>query len=159
MGTGKTAVAKGLAKTLGMRYVSTDEVIEAREGMPISDIFSTKGEPYFRQRESEVVCEVSGQSNAVVDAGGGIVAREENVRALKKCGVLVCLTARPEVILKRTRHATHRPLLNVKDPRAKIEELLDARSPLYAKADVQIDTSDLTVAGVVEKIAAIFQKQ
>ncbi len=152
MGTGKTAVAKALSKALKFKYVSTDELIEAREGMPISDIFAKKGEPYFRDIETQVAKEASAMSDVVIDAGGGIVIRDENVAALKKNGILVCLTASPDSILARTRRLKTRPLLNVKDPKAKIEELLKARASFYAKADYQIDTSKLSVSDVAAEI-------
>lgn len=152
MGTGKTASAKALAERLNMRYVSIDAMIEEREGIPISGIFSKKGEPYFRDLETRVAKDLSKDSNTVIDAGGGIVSREENITALRKGGVLIALTATVDKILERTKGRTHRPLLNVPDPRSKIEELLKTRAPLYAKADFKIDTSNLTVNEIVEEI-------
>jgi shikimate kinase len=159
MGTGKTVVAKAIARRLGMRYVSTDELIEAHEGMAIGDIFSKKGEQYFREAEAQVAREVSRWTNAVVDTGGGIVLRGANVSTLRKGGILVCLMASPDVILGRTKGRTHRPLLNVADPKMKIEELLKVRAPSYAKADVRIDTSGLSVDQVVEKIVRLVEGQ
>jgi shikimate kinase len=155
MGTGKTAVAKLLAKRLHLRYVSTDDLIEEKEKRPISEIFSGKGESYFREVEKEAVKEVSGIQNAVIDAGGGVVISDENMANLKKTGTVVCLEATPEAILARTKRHTHRPLLNVSDPLVQIRELLAFRKPFYERADHRIDTSGLSVEGVAERIERI----
>lgn len=152
MGTGKTVVARALAKRLKMKFVDMDDVIAEREGMEINDIFAKKGEPYFRRAEKEVAAEISKQSDLVIAAGGGAVIDEENVRNLKSNGVMVCLTASADKILERTKGYVHRPLLNVPDPKAKISELLAKRASCYARADHQIDTTDLTVNEVVKKI-------
>jgi shikimate kinase len=157
MGTGKTVVAREVAKACGLRYVSTDDLIEKREGMKIADIFAKKGEPYFRDIEAIVARKVSAASGQVIDAGGGIVTREESIAALKKNGIIICLTARVDVLHARTRGRTHRPLLNCPDPKARIGELLKTRAPFYAKADMQIDTSDLSIAQVVETVVKIVQ--
>lgn len=155
MGTGKTAVGKELAKRLKVKFVDMDDLIVEREGMRITDIFTKKGEPYFRSVEKEVAKELSGQSNLIIAAGGGVVIDEENVRNLKSNGIIICLTASPDKILQRTKDYTHRPLLNVSDPRTKISELLAKRADYYARADYQIDTTDLTVDEVVKKIAEL----
>ena len=157
MGTGKSAVAREVAKRRGARYCSTDELIEEREGMKIAEIFAKKGEAYFRGVEVSVVGEVSREAGLVIDAGGGIMTRDENVAALKESGTLISLTARVDVIHGRTKGRTHRPLLNVPDPRAKIEELLAARASYYAKADHAIDTSDLTISQVADKVLEFCQ--
>ncbi len=152
MGTGKTAVARELSKRLNMIYVSTDDLIKQREGMAINDIFAQKGEPYFRDVESAVAKEVSKESGAVIDAGGGIVLRDENISCLKAAGTLVCLSADAAKILERTKKYNHRPLLNVDDPRAKVGELLEKRAPFYAKVDFHIDTTNLSIKEVADKI-------
>lgn len=152
MGTGKTATARLLAKQLGLRYVSIDELIEKKEKRKIADIFDSCGEEYFRKVESDIIKDVSEESGIVIDAGGGAVIKEENIKNFKKNGVIICLAAVGGVILDRTKNEKHRPLLNVSNPKAKIEELQARRAKYYAKADFTIDTSDLTVDEVVEKI-------
>lgn len=152
MGTGKTVVAKALAKQLNMAYVSVDDLIEKKERKKISDIFAQQGEPYFRSIESQAIREACGIPGAVIDAGGGAVIKEENINNFKKNGVIVCLTAAPEIMLERTKGSSHRPLLNVEDPKANIERLLKARASCYAKADFTLNTSALSVKEVVEKI-------
>ncbi len=157
MGTGKTAVAKEISKRLGMKYVSTDELIEKKEKALINDIFSKKGEDYFRRVEKEVVRDVSLMDNIVVDAGGGVVIDSENIRNLKQKGIVICLWAEPETILKRTRKFTHRPLLNVEDPLARIKELLAKRKSFYERADYHIHTSRMNVDEVADEIERIFK--
>lgn len=152
MGTGKTTVAKSLARTLKMKYISTDEVIEDRERRSINEIFKKSGEQYFRRIEKEVVKKVAQLNNFIIDAGGGVVLDEENIQNLKKNGKIVCLSATAEVILERTKRYRTRPLLNVENPKAKIEQLVKLRAPFYARADVSIDTTDLSVKQVVEEI-------
>lgn len=155
MGTGKTVVARRLAKELNMKYVSTDGLIEEKEKTPISEIFSEKGEGYFRKAEKNAVKEASSLENAVIDAGGGVVMDSENMENLKKEGTIICLWAEPEIILERTKKYTHRPLLNVGNPLAKIEELLAKRRPFYKKADYHIHTSKMPVEEIVHKIERI----
>jgi shikimate kinase len=152
MGTGKTAVAKALAKKLEMEYVSMDERIEQKVGKPINDIFTEYGEPYFRMVESEMIEDLSARDNIVIDAGGGVVLDEKNIQNLKHNGTLVCLNALPGVIYERTKHYAHRPLLNVADPEKKIQELLDFRAPFYKKADHQVDTSQKSIEEVVQEV-------
>lgn len=155
MGTGKTAVARKLAETLGMKYVSTDGIIETREGRPIVDIFKVDGEPYFRRVEKDVVKEVSGMEKVVIATGGGVVLDSENMDNLKKKGIIVSLNATPEEILKRTGGVSHRPLLNAPSPIKKIKELLKKRKPHYALADYTVDTTGKKINEVVEDIRGI----
>jgi shikimate kinase len=155
MGTGKTVIAKALSRETGSKYVSTDDLIEEREKKPITDIFSEQGEEYFRKVEKDVVREVSGRTGQVIDAGGGVVLDEENVKNLKKNGVMICLWADPATIWERTRSYGHRPLLEVDDPLGRIKGLLELRRPFYEKADFHIDTTDLDVRTVVERIKKI----
>jgi len=158
MGTGKTSVGRLLTQKTGMKYISTDEVIEDRERRSINDIFKKSGEACFRKIEKEIVKKVSGLDRFIIDAGGGAVLDEENVRNLKQNGKIICLEAGADVILERTKRYRHRPLLNVDNPRVKVEELLKARAPFYAQADVSIDTTDLTIEQVAEEIKKIIDE-
>ena len=158
MGTGKTAVAKAVAGKTGLRYISTDGLIEKKQGMPINDIFAKKGEPFFRDAEKEAVREISKEEGLVIDAGGGVVLDEENVKNLKKTGILVCLWAKPEAILERVKSHTHRPLLNVSDPKKKIEDLLSKRKPFYERADYHVETSKLSVEEVARGVIKYYEE-
>ena len=153
MGTGKTAVGRALAKRLKMKFVDMDDIIEAREGMKVFEIFERRGEPYFRRAEKMVAKDIAVQSGLVVAAGGGAMIDEENVKNFKSNGVIFCLTATPDKIFERTKGHLHRPLLNVSDPKEKIAELLAKRAQYYARADHRIDTTDLSIDEVADKIA------
>ncbi|PIW33953.1 MAG: shikimate kinase [Elusimicrobia bacterium CG_4_10_14_0_8_um_filter_37_32] len=151
MASGKSAVGKELAKRLKMDFVDTDNLIEEREGMEISRIFREKGESYFRDVETKIVKEVAEYKNSVIATGGGVVLKEENMRALRKNGTIICLSTNPATILKRTSRNQLRPLLEGEREK-KIKDLLAFRAPYYQKADFTVDTSDLTVEQTVEKI-------
>ena len=159
MGTGKTAVGKRLARALNMKYVSTDDIIEAREERPINDIFAKNGEPYFRKVEKDVVKEISGMQNVVVAAGGGAVLDDDNMNNLRKSSMLICLKATPEDIVERTKNVSRRPLLNVPSPIDTIRKLLEKRAPFYAKADHIVDTSGKNLDQIVEEIIKIVRNK
>lgn len=159
MGTGKTAVAKELAKKKKWRFIDLDELIELQSRQSILDIFSKKGEPYFRKLECQALKKVARERKFVVACGGGIVINPENIKLMKATGRLICLSASPEVILRRTSGATQRPLLNLKDPRKRIELLLKLRAPYYAQADITIDTSKLSVREVTDTIMKLISEK
>ena len=154
MGTGKSFVGKTLARKLGWDFYDTDEMIEKDVGMSIADIFARKGEPHFRDLETKAIRLLAVLDKAVIACGGGAVLRRENMEELKKKGVIVCLTASPEKIYERTKTVRSRPLLDVSDPVAKIKELLDFRKEYYNCCHLIVDTTDLTVAQITEKILA-----
>lgn len=157
MGTGKSAAGRELAKILNLELVDIDDLIVRKEKRSINDIFSQSGEPYFRKVESQVLKEVSEQENQVVSCGGGIVLNPENTALMKQAGRLVCLSALPEVIFERVKRRTHRPLLQVADPLSRIRELLTLRKPYYERAEFVIDTSDLSISEVVQKILELIK--
>jgi shikimate kinase len=156
MAVGKSAVGRTLARKLGRRFVDLDKIIEKREGMKVKDIFSRKGESYFRRAEKQALAEVLFQGEQVIATGGGVVIDEENIRLLREKSFLVCLTAAPEVLLRRAEKSTQRPLLEGGDRSQRIGELLAQREKNYAQAHIAVDTSDLTVEQVVEKIIERF---
>lgn len=155
MGTGKTSVGKGLAQWLGLRFVDMDSIIEEREHKPIPRIFAEDGEPSFRALERALVRELAAQRGLVIATGGGIVLNPENVRDYSQSGLVVCLSATPDAIFHRVAADTNRPLL-AGDKKQKILEILGARRALYAAIPNQIDTTTLSVEGVVEKVAALY---
>jgi 3-dehydroquinate synthase len=145
MGTGKTSVGNELANLLGYRFADTDDIVEEREGMPISLIFKKKGEDYFRSVERSVIREISADSRIVIATGGGVIKNPENVMDLANRGILVWLRAAPEIILKRVMlEDGKRPLLDVEEPLEEIKRLLEERLPLYEQADLAIDTDYIT---------------
>lgn len=159
MGTGKSVLGRAAAERLGFRFFDTDEMVEAADGRPIHRIFQESGEGYFRDLESAAVREASGYCGAVIATGGGALGRPENVAALRSTGVLVCLTARPEVILQRvSSQGVERPLLKCGNPLARIQALLDERRSAYAQADAVVDTSDLTPDQALEYVIRAWRR-
>ncbi|MBU3912335.1 MAG: shikimate kinase [Candidatus Omnitrophica bacterium] len=152
MGTGKTAVGRILAAKLGCEFIEMDEMIEAKEGCPVREIFDKKGEDYFRNLEMDTAGKVSQEKGVIISTGGGAVVNDKNFQNFKKNGLIICLEASPKVILKRTKDLASRPLLNVPDPEKKIEELLKKRAPYYKRADFCIDTDTSSAEEVADKI-------
>lgn len=152
MGTGKSSVGRYLANKLNKKFVELDEEIVKKAGMSISEIFTKKGEPAFREIECQVVEEWSKGENLIISTGGGVVLNSKNVDNLRKNGILICLTAKPEVVLARVEKDTGRPLLAVEDRLGKIKELLAQREPFYRAADYMLDTSELTLRELGEHI-------
>ena len=158
MGAGKTVVSNELAIRTKRRCVSTDELIEKKEGRLISEIFRDSGEEYFRRMEQEVIRDLASQEDLIIDCGGGVVLQQENINNLKKNGVLFYLAASPGVIYERIKNAAHRPLLNVQDPRFAIQEMLEKRVSLYQQADCTLDTDGKSAAETADEILRFLQR-
>lgn len=152
MGTGKTSVGKVLAQRLKWQFYDTDDVIEKQVGIKISDIFARHGEVYFRDLETKTINLLSLLDKAVIACGGGVVLKKENMEALERNGIIVCLEASPQKIFERTKSNSDRPLLNVKNPLDRICEILQQRKKLYERCSISINTDDLTIEQVVDKI-------
>ena len=152
MGTGKTAVGRKLSMFLKMELIDVDTEIEKSQQMTINEIFRQFGEPRFREIETEMIQKLSERKDVIISTGGGAVLKQKNMDALRKQGIIICLMASPQTILKRTSHNSNRPLLKVKDPFEKIKELLNFRKPFYEKADILIDTEDKTPLQIAEEI-------
>ena len=153
MGAGKTTVGKVLAKRLGLKFIDSDQEIEARTGATISWIFEIEGEKSFRDREVETIAELASQQGIVLATGGGSVIRSEAREVLKKCGIVIYLRASVGNILKRTQHDKSRPLLQTKNRRAKLEALSREREPMYQEvADIVVDTGRPNVHAMVQFI-------
>ncbi len=159
MGCGKSTNAACLAEMTGARQVEMDQMIVENEGMTIADIFKEKGEPYFRELETDLIKSFAGVKPAVISCGGGAVLKEENVRFMKECGKIVLLTAEPETIYERVKDSTERPVLNGNMNVGYIEELMEKRRPKYeAAADVTIATDGKTSEEICEEILVICGK-
>lgn len=140
MGSGKSTVGRLVARQGALEFVDTDEWIELRAHRKISSIFEQDGEPAFRQLEKEAVAELSEQSGLVLATGGGLVCQPGLMELLKQHCLVVCLWASPETIWERVRHQTHRPLLQVPDPRSEIVRLLALREAHYRESDVLVNS-------------------
>jgi shikimate kinase len=157
MGAGKSSAGHLVAEQLHFDYLDTDEMIQARAGRSIAEIFATDGEPAFRKMESELVKELAQRTKTVISTGGGLPVNPENLAGLKDYALVVCLWASPEAIWERVKHQTHRPLLHDPDPQQKIRDLLAKREPFYRQADVLINTELRSVREVAQQVAHQFR--
>ena len=154
MGAGKSTIGRLLAGQLGLGFQDTDQIIEQRTGADIPWIFDVEGESGFRDRESAVLKEALAVDRQVLATGGGIVCREDNLRALRGHPCVIYLTADIEQLLERTARDKKRPLLQVKDPRARVIELFNSRDPLYRDvADLVVKTDRRPPRVVAEELA------
>ena len=153
MGAGKTTVGKLLAKHLGKLFVDSDHEIERRTGVKVHLIFELEGEAGFRARETAVIDELTQQENIVLATGGGAILYAENREALHNRGTVIYLRANVEDLWRRTRHDKNRPLLQTENPRARLQQLLNQRDPLYREtAHVVIDTGEQNVQKLVRQL-------
>lgn len=141
MGSGKTTVGRRLAHTINVDFKDSDAEIEHAAGMDISDIFATYDEAYFRRGEQRVIQRIiEGSKPLVLATGGGAFIQEETRHVLQKDSVTVWLKADLDTLVKRTARRDTRPLLNTGDPRQILERLSNERNPIYAQADIVIDS-------------------
>jgi 3-dehydroquinate synthase len=159
MGSGKTTIGRSLAKKLNLRFVDADQEIEARTGASIPLIFEIEGEASFRQREADVIRDLTAKKGIVLATGGGAVLNETSRQLLRERGTVVYLRASVASILQRTSHDKNRPLLQTPDPKARIEELSRQRSPLYQEvAHIIIETGRPNVHSVVQNILSQLER-
>ncbi len=160
MGSGKTDAGKLAAARLRMTFVDMDQIIEQRHGQTISNIFETKGEPFFRQQERALVRELAAKQNHVVATGGGVVLNPNNLRDFSTTGVVVCCWVDAHVAHERTKNSKHRPLLGGQTDRlARIEALLRGRESLYKAIPNRVDTSAMNVEQQTDEILRIYKQQ
>lgn len=133
-GSGKSTVGRQLARRLGLAFEDSDHVIEQRLGCSIRDYFEREGEEAFRDIEETVIRELTQGPPRVLATGGGAVLRQTNRQCLRDAGQVIYLRSTPEELFRRLRHDTHRPLLQVADPLARLRGLYDERDPLYREA-------------------------
>ncbi|XID75988.1 shikimate kinase AroK [Alkanindiges sp. WGS2144] len=153
MGAGKTTVGRHLADLLGRPFMDSDHEIEAKTGASIPWIFEKEGEEGFRQREENIIDQLTRQSGIVLATGGGAITRLKNREALQQRGVVVYLYTPVEMQLARTYRDRNRPLLQVANPEAKLKELLATRDPLYRQtAHHVVPTSDGSARDLAQKI-------
>lgn len=152
-GGGKTTAGRHLAKRLRVPFVDTDSVIETRVGESVRSYFEREGEAAFRDVEEATVRELLQGSRGVVATGGGVVLREGNRRELRTHSTVIYLRSTPEELFRRLRHDTRRPLLQVRNPLARLRELYVQRDPLYrSTAHFVIDTGRPALNSLVNMI-------
>jgi shikimate kinase len=153
MGVGKSTIGRRLARKLDKKFVDADKEIEKKTGASINLIFDVEGEQGFRERESKLIAELTDATDIVLATGGGAVLAEANRNLLATRGIVVYLTASPELLLKRTSHDHNRPLLQTADRLGRIKSLLAVRDPLYRSiADMKLNIDRLSVKEVIDQI-------
>lgn len=153
MGSGKTAVGRQLAKALNLEFYDADAEIERRTGVNIPYIFEKEGEQGFRERERETIDALTQLDSVLVATGGGAILLPGNRERLSQRGTVIYLKTSVAQQLERTRHSKQRPLLNTGDPEAKLQSLMEQRSPLYQSiANITVNTDGQRVAAVCEHI-------
>ncbi|TDF96560.1 shikimate kinase [Paenibacillus piri] len=152
-GTGKSTVGRALAERLNWQFTDTDHRIEERYGISIAEIFKLHGEPEFRSAESKAIDEALAERGQVVSTGGGAVLAERNRTRMREGGFVVALTASKRAIIERVSQDQSRPLVqgNVEE---KVTALMESRKHAYDFADLKIDTSELSIEAIVDRIQA-----
>jgi shikimate kinase len=158
MGAGKTNIGRRLAARLNLPFFDSDREIEAAAGETIEEIFRNRGEAAFRDGERRVIARLLGQPIHVLATGGGAFMDATTRAVIARHGVSVWLRADVETLLARVSRRSNRPLLKQGNPRAVLTELIERRHPIYAEADITIDSddapADLTAARTIDALAA-----
>jgi len=158
-GTGKTTIGRILKEKLKKNFISMDEEIIKKTNMQIPEIISKYGWDYFRDIESEVSEYVSKLDNYIIDTGGGVVIRQQNIEALKKNGKIILLTADIKTIAERIKKDKERPALKGKSSTDEIEEVLKEREEKYINAaDYIIDTTKKSPEEISKEIIFFLKK-
>ena len=150
-GSGKSAVGRRLAARLELPFVDADEEIERAAGKPITDIFKDHGEAYFRDGERKVIARLLRSGPQVLATGGGAFMVAETQENVRKFGISVWLKAELPLLLRRVLKRNNRPLLE-KDPEGVMRQLMETRYPIYAKADITVESHDLPHEAIVGEI-------
>ncbi|MCP4653251.1 MAG: shikimate kinase [Candidatus Omnitrophica bacterium] len=158
MGTGKTYVGKIIANRLGRSFVEMDETIEKQQNRKIVDIFAKDGQAHFRALENKLLNELAEKNNLIVSCGGGVICNDENIKLLKKSGVVFNLHSSAQKVYDRTKMHKTRPILNVDDPLSRIKELMAERAKYYNQADYTVLSEDQTPQEVAENIINLLDK-
>jgi shikimate kinase len=158
MGAGKSSVGRRLAARLGLPFVDADDEIESAAGMTIPEIFARHGEAAFRSGEQRVIARLLDAGPQVLATGGGAFMSEQTRAALHEKGVSVWLKAEFEVLMRRIKRRSDRPMLHTEDPAATLHQLMESRYPVYAEADLTIESRDVPHGAVVDQIVAALEQ-
>lgn len=154
MGAGKSSVGRKLAARLVLPFADADTEIEAAAGMTIPEIFEIRGEPEFRSGEARVIARLLDGGPQVLATGGGAYMNAETRKLIGQKGVSVWLRAEFDILMRRIRRRTDRPLLHTADPEMTVKRLIDERYPVYALSELVIDSRDVSHEVIVEELIA-----
>lgn len=152
MGAGKTCIGRKLAERLGLPFVDADQEIAAAAGCSIPDIFALHGEAAFRDGEARVIARLLDDPVQVLATGGGAFMNEKTRAKIRERAISIWLRADIELLMRRVGRRNNRPLLQKGDPRAVLEKLMAEREPVYAKADIIVDSMDGPRDAMVNKV-------
>ena len=152
MGAGKSSVGRKLASRLGLAFVDADSKIEEAAGMSIPDIFETRGEAEFRSGEARVIARLLDGGPQVLATGGGAFMNSDTRTLIRTKAMSVWLKADFDVLMKRIKRRSDRPMLKTADPAATLKHLMDVRYPVYAEADVTVESREVVHETIVEEI-------
>ena len=150
MGAGKSTVGRRLAQTLQLPFRDADHEIEAAAGMTIPEIFAIHGEDHFRDGERRVIARLLQEGPIVLATGGGAFMNDETRLRIAEHGISLWLKADLDVLMRRVRKRHNRPLLQNPDPEGTMRRLIEARHPIYALADVTVDSREIPHEKVVQ---------
>ena len=151
MGAGKSTIGRRLAARLGLPFFDADVEIEAAAGMSIPDIFETRGEPDFREGEARVIARLLDSGPAVIAPGGGALMKKETRDRIRDKAVSIWLKADVDIIMRRVKRRSDRPLLRTADPEATVGRLLSEREPIYQQADLTVWSRDVPHDKIVDE--------
>ena len=154
MGAGKSAIGRLVAQAMGVPFVDSDHEIERVSRMPITDLFAAYGEAEFRALETRVIKRLLRTGPRVVSTGGGAYVNERTRKHVKRGGLTVWLKADLDVLWERVNKRDTRPLLKTENPRQTLENLMNARYPIYAEADLTVISRDVKKETMVEEVLA-----
>jgi shikimate kinase len=163
MGAGKTTVGRRLAAKLGRHFVDSDEEVEKAAGMTIEEIFAAHGEADFRAGEVKVIARLLKDANVVLGTGGGAFMNAETRALVKSSAVSVWIKADFDLLFQRVSRRSNRPLLKTANPRETLQNLIDARYPVYAEADITVVSRDVpqdqVAAEVIDAVGEFLRKE
>lgn len=154
MGCGKSSIGKRLAAKLSLPFIDADEEIERVAQKSISEIFADHGEAFFRDREAKVIARLLGSGSQVLATGGGAFITAETRQKIREAGLSIWLRAELPVLMRRVSKRDTRPLLKSGDPEQVMRNLMAARYPIYAEADITIESRDIPHDSIVAEIIA-----
>ncbi|MEP2530607.1 shikimate kinase [Shimia sp.] len=158
MGAGKTAVGRALAARLGVPFLDSDAEIVKAANMSIAEIFERDGEPFFREKESQIIERLLENERCILSTGGGAYLAERNRQMVSQMGVAVWLDADIDLLWNRVRHKDTRPLLQTSNPRRTLEEIFEKRVPLYSLADLPVKTqAEYSIEQTADRVVEVLK--